>query len=177
MEFLPEWLRLQNGASTEQRRMERPFRARFLHGGPVLARMMITVMTIVIVAIVARFHRGGSWGNRIRRMNRQNGLHRMTGTARSLYSSGALQTGFHLLHGRRYSEQMLLLLLLLLLVMMMMMMVIMMRRPLLVAAIIGGDFAPLLVMLRLHRQIGGHRWMSIITISIDYVTERYKLST
>jgi len=94
MEFLPERLRLQSGASTEQRRMERSFRVRFFNGGPaVFARMMITVMTIVIVTIVARFHRSRSRGNRIRRMNRQNGLHRMTGTARSLYSSGALQTG------------------------------------------------------------------------------------
>lgn len=103
MEFLPERLRLQSDAGAEQRRMERSFRARArararpLHGcGPardvVLPRMMVTVMTIVVVAVVARFHRGGRG---IRRVNRRySGLYWMIGTARSLYSSGALQTSW-----------------------------------------------------------------------------------
>lgn len=70
MKLLPERLRLQSGASTEQRRMERPFRARFLGGGTaVLARMVITVVTVIVVAVVARFHRGRR-GNRIRRARR-----------------------------------------------------------------------------------------------------------
>lgn len=112
MEFLPERLRLQSDAGAEQRRMERPLRARArtrpLHGcGParILPRMMVTVMTIVVVAVVARFHRGGR-GYRIRRVNRRySGLHRMIGTARSLYSSGALQTSWKENSSQRTSER------------------------------------------------------------------------
>lgn len=56
MELLPERLRLESDAGAEQRRMERPFRGRLLDRGPLLTWMMVTMMTIIVVAVVARFH-------------------------------------------------------------------------------------------------------------------------
>lgn len=96
MEFLPERLRLQGGAGADQRGMKRPFSGRLLDGGirAVVIRMMVTVVTIVVVAVVAGFRDCRRGGDRIRyRGNRRQstGLRR---TAQSLHSSGALQTSW-----------------------------------------------------------------------------------
>lgn len=88
VKFFPERFGLESHADADQGGMKGPFGGQL----PVVARMVIAVMAIVVVAVVARLDRVRRRGDRIRgRMDRQGGDLARIRAARSLRSSGALQ--------------------------------------------------------------------------------------